>query len=241
MLVTAQDGVTTKSYSIVVSRTGSNNASLSAISLTPATTLTKVSGTNNYIASVAYTVASVTVKPVTSDANATVTVNGSAVVSGSQSAAIPLNVGSNIITTIVTAQDGVTTRAYLITITRATGALSLANNISRSFTAANPADSLQITNDDIVVYPGLSPNGDGINDVFTIDGLNDYPDNKVTIINRNGVVVYEAKGYDNSTKVFDGHSNINGTMQLPGTYFYSLDYSVNGINKHKTGFIILKY
>ena len=60
-------------------------------------------------------------------------------------------------------------------------------------------------------------------------------------MNRNGQLVYEAKGYDNSTKPFDGHSNKTGQMQLPGTYFYELDYTVKGISKHKTGFLVLKY
>ncbi|MBB3053597.1 T9SS type B sorting domain-containing protein, partial [Mucilaginibacter gotjawali] len=68
-----------------------------------------------------------------------------------------------------------------------------------------------------------------------------YPDNKLTIMNRSGQLIFEAKGYDNSTKVFDGHSNKTGAMQLPGTYFYSLDFTVNGTAKHKTGFIVLKY
>jgi hypothetical protein len=53
--------------------------------------------------------------------------------------------------------------------------------------------------------------------------------------------VFETRGYDNTSKVFDGHASTNGAMQVPGTYFYSLDYSVNGVAKHKTGFIILKY
>jgi len=53
--------------------------------------------------------------------------------------------------------------------------------------------------------------------------------------------VYQAKGYDNSKAVFDGHSNINGRMQVPGTYFYALDYSVNGVVRHRTGYIVLKY
>jgi len=30
-------------------------------------------------------------------------------------------------------------------------------------------------------------------------------------------------------------------MQAPGTYFYVLDYNVNGVTKHKTGYIVLKY
>jgi len=57
----------------------------------------------------------------------------------------------------------------------------------------------------------------------------------------NGQLIFEATGYNNSSKVFDGHSNKNGRMQLPGTYFYQLDYTVNGISKHKKGFIVLKY
>jgi gliding motility-associated-like protein len=205
-------------------------------------TLTPVfaTGTTSYTASVSNATTSITVTPTTADAAATVKVNGATVASGSASASLPLAVGDNMITTIVTAQDGVTTKTYTVTVNRATGALSFARN-STSFAATNPADSLQVTNDGVIVHQGVSPNGDGINDVFTIDGLNDYPDNKVTIINRNGAVVFETKGYDNSTKVFDGHSNINGARQLPGTYFYSLDYKVNGVNKHKTGFIILKY
>jgi gliding motility-associated-like protein len=98
-----------------------------------------------------------------------------------------------------------------------------------------------VNNDGIVVRQGLSPNGDGINDYLIIDGLAAYPNNKLTIMNRNGIKIFETKGYDNSSKVFDGHSNINGTMQQAGTYFYSLEYQTEGGNKYKTGYIILKY
>jgi len=76
---------------------------------------------------------------------------------------------------------------------------------------------------------------------LVIEGITSYPDNHLTIINRNGALVYQVKGYDNSKSVFDGHSNVNGRMQAPGTYFYALDYSVNGALKHKTGCIVLKY
>jgi len=91
------------------------------------------------------------------------------------------------------------------------------------------------------VHQGVSPNGDGINDFLAIDGITAYPDNKLTIIDRNGVMIFETKGYDNRSRIFDGHSSKNGVMQVPGTYFYSLDYTANGQDKHKTGFIILKY
>ncbi len=104
-----------------------------------------------------------------------------------------------------------------------------------------PADNVSIENDGVVVHQGVSPNGDGINDVLTIDGITAYPDNRLMIIDRNGMLVFLATGYDNGSKAFDGHSSINGKMQVPGTYFYSLDYVADGQNKHKTGYIILKY
>ncbi len=98
-----------------------------------------------------------------------------------------------------------------------------------------------IENDGVMVRQGLSPNGDGINDVLTIDGITVYPDNHLNNIDRNGSLIFQAKGYDNSLKAFDGHSNINGRMQQSGTYFYTLDYVADVQSKHKTGYIILKY
>ena len=94
----------------------------------------------------------------------------------------------------------------------------------------------------IIVHQAVSPKcGDGINDFLQIDGIQAHPDNKLTIMNRSGQMIYQASGYDNTTKTFDGHSNKNGQMQLPGTYFYQLDYTVKGITMRKTGFIVLKY
>jgi gliding motility-associated-like protein len=242
-VVTAQDGSTTETYSITVNKTGSSNASLSLLQLTPASPLTFSSttpGNINYTASVANSVASVTVTATSSDPNATLMVNGATVLSGSPSQAIALSVGNTSISTLVTAQDGVTTETYTITVTRAPSGLGFGNNQNLTISDVEiPSDSLQ--NDGIVVHQGVSPNGDGINDLLAIDGITAYPDNKLTIIDRNGVMVFETKGYDNSSRIFDGHSSKNGAMQVPGTYFYSLDYTANGQDHHKTGFIILKY
>ncbi|WP_429382179.1 gliding motility-associated C-terminal domain-containing protein [Mucilaginibacter sp. UYCu711] len=95
--------------------------------------------------------------------------------------------------------------------------------------------------DRMVIHQAVSPNGDGKNDYFQIEGLENYPDNKVTIINRNGVKVFEAKGYDNITKFFDGHSNISGSFQQQGTYYYQIEYAANRQTKRKIGYFILKY
>jgi gliding motility-associated-like protein len=104
-----------------------------------------------------------------------------------------------------------------------------------------PTETVTIESDGLMVHQGVSPNGDGINDVLTIDGITAYPNNHLTIIDRSGSLIFQAKGYDNSLKAFDGHSNLNGRMQQPGTYFYSLDYIADGQTKHKTGYILLKY
>ncbi|WP_165930057.1 gliding motility-associated C-terminal domain-containing protein, partial [Flavobacterium caseinilyticum] len=80
----------------------------------------------------------------------------------------------------------------------------------------------------VTVHNAFSPNGDGINEVFTIDNIDDtlcYPENTVSIYNRWGVLVYETSGYNNNDKAFrgvsEGRSTISQSSGLPtGTYFY---------------------
>lgn len=83
----------------------------------------------------------------------------------------------------------------------------------------------------VAVYNGITPNGDGNNDFFFIDGIENYPNNSVQIFNRWGVKVYETTGYDNIDNVFKGTSNgritLNEKDQLPtGTYFYVINYTI---------------
>ena len=54
-------------------------------------------------------------------------VNGTPVTSGTASAAINLNIGANVITTVVTAQDGKTTDTYTLTIYRGSTNDALSN------------------------------------------------------------------------------------------------------------------
>ncbi len=240
VVVTAQDGTTTHTYSIAVSRS-SSNARLSVIKLTPAAILTNTGTTGprtTYTASVPNATASVTVTPTAADTHATIKVKGVAVASGTASSSIALTVGSNTITTVVTAQDGTTTHTYIITVTRASGPLM---SLYLPVSVAQPNSIISIENDGVMVHQGLSPNGDGINDFLTVDGITAYPDNRLMIIDLSGTLVFEAKGYNNISRTFDGHSGINGRMLQTGTYFYSLEYVADGQNKHKTGFILLKY
>jgi hypothetical protein len=75
------------------------------------------SGTTAYTASVPNSQTSITVTPTNTGAG-TITVNASTVASGSASAAIALAVGSNTISVVSTAEDGVTTKTYTVTVTR---------------------------------------------------------------------------------------------------------------------------
>jgi Cadherin-like beta sandwich domain len=68
--------------------------------------------------SVPYNISSLTVTPTLADSTATITVNSVPVTSGSASGAINLKVGANLITVIVTAEDGATRTTTTITVTR---------------------------------------------------------------------------------------------------------------------------
>lgn len=76
----------------------------------------------------------------------------------------------------------------------------------------------------ITAYTIITPNGDGINDTFVIEGLETNPDNELFIYNRWGVEVYRKKGYDNSFNgISDGRVTISEESELPvGTYYYVL-------------------
>jgi len=77
------------------------------------------------------------------------------------------------------------------------------------------------------IYNAFSPNGDGRNDVWVIDGIGQFPNNTVQIFNRWGNLVYKVRGYDNTARVWRGQSNegiILGDKEVPdGSYFYVVD------------------
>ncbi len=75
--------------------------------------------TYEYTAGVSNLTASITVTPETETEYSSVTVNGTAVESGSASSEIALNIANNSITVDVTAEDGVTVKPYKITVYRA--------------------------------------------------------------------------------------------------------------------------
>lgn len=72
------------------------------------------------------------------------------------------------------------------------------------------------------VYSGLTPNGDGHNDLWLIDYLELFIPNTVHIYNRWGVLVWDGVDYDNVNVVWNG-TDANGNELVDGTYYYLIE------------------
>ncbi|QRM88124.1 T9SS type B sorting domain-containing protein [Lacinutrix sp. WUR7] len=97
-----------------------------------------------------------------------------------------------------------------------------------------------IGSDGITVYNGISPNGDGKNDVFIIEGVQLFR-NTLKIYNRWGRTVYDVENYKND---WNGITNkkvlVGDSKKLPvGTYFYVLN--LHDENKEYAGWLYINY
>jgi gliding motility-associated-like protein len=93
---------------------------------------------------------------------------------------------------------------------------------------------------DIVVFNGISPNGDGLNDFLTIQNIELLPETKnntVMIYSRWGDEVFKVSDYNNADRVFKGDTN-SGSKLPAGTYFYKI--VLPNADKTMTGFISIK-
>ncbi len=138
--VTAQDGETTQTYTVMVTRAGSADATLSALSLSGVTlTPAFASGTTAYTASVEHAVTETTVTASASDSNASVEVTPEDADDGTSGDQVALAVGETAIAVEVTAQDGVTTQTYTVTVTRGGSSDASLSALSLSGVTLSPA------------------------------------------------------------------------------------------------------
>ncbi len=73
------------------------------------------------------------------------------------------------------------------------------------------------------VVNAFSPNGDGVNDIWFIQGISAYGSNVVTIYNRWGDEIQSFQDYNNTDVSWDGN-NKNGSPVTSGTYFYVIEF-----------------
>ncbi|AKD55405.1 gliding motility-associated C-terminal domain-containing protein [Spirosoma radiotolerans] len=104
------------------------------------------------------------------------------------------------------------------TITNITDDITYTIDVKNS-TGCEVKDTIHITVFATVWVPdAFSPNGDGVNDVLELPGIEAFPDAILTIFNRWGEVIYSSgKGYANP---FDG--TLNGSSLPMGVYAYTL-------------------
>ena len=103
--------------------------------------------------------------------------------------------------------------------------------IPDDYTVLTFGTSARILDGDLEVFTAVSPNGDGFNDTFVIQGLAQYPQNELFVYNRWGVLVYNKKAYhevQQTPEAFRGVSQGRATIakgeELPvGTYYYVLN------------------
>ena len=122
IIVTAEDGLTKKTYQLIVKRQSSNANLISLTTSKGILSPTFNKSTFGYSTTIEFAVKSITVTPTSEDSTATIKVNGLVVSSGTPSSNIPLVSGVNTITVAVTAEDGSTTKQYKIDVTRLGGA-----------------------------------------------------------------------------------------------------------------------
>jgi len=212
--VTAADGETKVTYTIVVTRAAppSTNANLSGLVL-PGVTLNPSfdTDTTSYTANVAHTVNSITVTPTAADAGATITVNEAAVTSGQASSPIALSEGNNTITVEVTAADGETKVTYTITVTRAAPPSTNANlsglvlpgvTLSPSFAGGTTGYTANVvhTVNSITVTPTAADAGATItvNEVAVTSGQASDP---IALSEGDNTITVEVTAADGETKV----------------------------------------
>ncbi|NML39935.1 T9SS type B sorting domain-containing protein [Chitinophaga sp. G-6-1-13] len=68
----------------------------------------------------------------------------------------------------------------------------------------------------------LTPNGDGINDVWVVKNIDMYPQNEVKIFDRTGRLIYRQRGYTNNWK-----GTVNGQPLAEGTYYFIIELGDN--------------
>ena len=98
----------------------------------------------------------------------------------------------------------------------------------------------------VVADNAMSANGDDKNDYFHIVGIENYPDNQVTIYSHSGEKVFTISHYDNRQRVFKGV--VEGKVSLPNaallpqdTYFYLIEYyDENRQLQRQIGWLYLK-
>ena len=73
---------------------------------------------------------------------------------------------------------------------------------------------------DLIITNLLTPNGDGKNDTWKIENIENYPNTEVIVVNREGQFVFEDTNYSNN---WDG--KYEGKYLPDATYYYIVKFA----------------
>ncbi|MCK0158559.1 gliding motility-associated C-terminal domain-containing protein [Cellulophaga sp. F20128] len=76
------------------------------------------------------------------------------------------------------------------------------------------------------VSQSFTPNGDGINDTWTIYNIENYPNSLVRVFNSWGKEVFSARNYQNT---WDGrYKDFGAKLPDAGSYYFQIDFEGDG-------------
>lgn len=122
---------------------------------------------------------------------------------------------------------GLITGTYSVTVTDS-------NGCTKSITATVHQDTCNA----IIIHNVITPNGDGKNDMWEIEGIQNYPTNTVQVFDKWGDMVFEKTNYSNDW------SGKGKKGELPdGTYYYLIKLNTTNLKGGKnvwTGYLLIK-
>jgi gliding motility-associated-like protein len=192
------------SYSIRIRTTDNSGISFDKAFSVTISQLPKLTGTGNESGSQIKTAASTSPK-ISKGYTSNLQVSGSDLVSYSWTPSSGLS--SSSIANPIAELTETTTYSVLVT-----------NSFGSSVTLNITVEVMEDFN--LVVSNFVSPNGDGANDTWQIENLNNYPNNELVISDRNNNILYRQKNYSNN---WDGQ--YNGSILPTGTYYYLLTFN----------------
>jgi gliding motility-associated-like protein len=111
--------------------------------------------------------------------------------------------------------------------------------ISNGDVCLDSFDEVELTVPEVKLITGFSPNSDGVNDFFVINGLVEWDGgvvpNELVITDMAGVILYQEKDYGND---WDGR-DMRGKPLPSGTYYYFINVFYSTKVQLK-GFVIIK-
>ncbi len=153
---------------------------------------------------------------------------------GSNNGSISVGSTSNYPTTYVWSGSGSGTNPSLTNIPDGVYIVTATDSVG-----CNQSDTIDLICNipSIIITQLITPNGDGKNDTWIIQGINNFPNATVTVFNKWGNEVYHSAPYNNN---WDGKSNSSislGNDYLPaGTYYYVVDVYGDG-SEMKSGYL----